>query len=79
MIINIDLIPELLSECGITPRRTKNLASDHTVKEGQLIKLNGRIILVYLLCGYYDATVTLRRLKQFTGLDAGLEKVPISP
>ena len=26
MIINIDLIPKLLSECGITPGRTKNLA-----------------------------------------------------
>ena len=26
MLINIDLIPELLSECGITPGRMKNLA-----------------------------------------------------
>ena len=26
MLINIDLIPELSSECGITPGRTKNLA-----------------------------------------------------
>ena len=26
MLINIDLIPEQLSECGITPGRTKNLA-----------------------------------------------------
>ena len=26
IIINIDLIPELLCECGITPGRTKNLA-----------------------------------------------------
>ena len=25
MLINIDLIPELLRECGITPGRTKNL------------------------------------------------------
>ena len=26
MLIDIDLIPELLSECGIMPGRTKNLA-----------------------------------------------------
>ena len=46
MIINIDLIPELLNECGITLGEQRTLLSDHTVKEVQLTKLNGHIILV---------------------------------
>ena len=46
LIINIDLIPELLTSevSRLVERRTS--LGDHTVKEGQLTKLNVRTILV---------------------------------
>ena len=33
LLINIDLIPELLSECGVMPGGTRSSLSDRTVKE----------------------------------------------